>query len=94
VPTAMDDKHQRIYDKLVKLEGADFDKEYMRAMATDHDDTVKLFKNQSQNGSDPQLKSFAMKTLPIIEKHDDMAHMDENRVGNMPMKQKETLPPK
>jgi putative membrane protein len=80
VPTAMDEKHEKIYDKLVKLEGADFDKEYMRAMANDHDDTVKLFKEQSQNGQDPELKSFAMKTLPIIEKHDDMAHMDRNQV--------------
>ena len=65
VPTTLDAKHQKVYDKLAKLDGADFDKEYMRAMAMDHDDTVKLFKEQSQNGQDPELKSFAMKTLPI-----------------------------
>jgi putative membrane protein len=76
VPVAMDQTHQQIYDKLVKLDGTNFDKEYMRAMATDHDDTVKLFKEQSQNGQDPELKSFAMKTLPTLQKHDDMAHMD------------------
>jgi len=80
VPTTLDEKHQKVYDKLVKLNGSDFDKEYMRTMATDHDDTVKLFKDQSQNGQDPELKSFAMKTLPILEKHDDMAHMDRNQV--------------
>jgi putative membrane protein len=80
VPTALDEKHQKAYDKLTKLTGADFDKEYMATMAMDHDDTVKLFKEQSQNGQDPELKSFAMKTLPILEKHDDMAHMDRNQV--------------
>jgi putative membrane protein len=80
LPTAMDDKHQKVYDKLVKLNGADFDKAYMQAMATDHDDAVKLFKEQSKNGKDPELKSFAMKTLPTIEKHDDMARMDRNQV--------------
>jgi putative membrane protein len=80
VPTALDAKHQKVYDKLVKLEGANFDKEYMRAMAMDHDDAVKLYKDQSQNGQDPELKSFAMKTLPTIEKHDDMARMDRNQV--------------
>ena len=26
LPTAMDEKHQKVYDKLVKLSGADFDK--------------------------------------------------------------------
>lgn len=91
VPTAMDDKHQKIYDKLVKLEGASFDKEYMRAMAGDHDDAVKLFKDQSERGQDPELKSFAMKTLPTIEKHDDMAHMDQSQ---MTAPTNEKLPPK
>ena len=81
VPTAMDEKHQKIYDKLVKLQGADFDKEYMRAMTNDHDETIKLFKEQSKSGRDPELKQFAMKTLPVLEKHDDMAHMDEEQVG-------------
>jgi putative membrane protein len=74
LPAKIDAKHQIVYDKLVKLDGADFDREYMRAMAADHDDAVKLFKEQSESGKDPELKSFAMKTLPVIEKHDDMAH--------------------
>jgi putative membrane protein len=76
LPAKLDANHQMVYDKLVKLDGADFDKEYMHAMAADHDDAVKLFKEQSESGQDPELKSFAMKTLPVIEKHDDMAHMD------------------
>src|SRR5207248_1514474 len=80
LPTKIDATHQVVYDKLVKLEGAAFDKEYMHAMAADHDDAVKLFKEQSRSGTDPELKSFAMKTLPIIEKHDDMAHMDSDLV--------------
>lgn len=96
VPATMDDKHQKIYDKLVKLQGTDFDKEYMHAMANDHVDTIKLFKDQSENGQDPELKSFAMKTLPTLQKHDDMVKMDEQQMGNMPMKEKmkDTLPPK
>ena len=80
VPSAMDDKHQKVYDQLQKLSGPAFDKAYMRAMASDHDEAVKLFKQQSQSGQDPELKSFAMKTLPVLEKHDDMAHMDKNQL--------------
>jgi putative membrane protein len=86
VPAKLDVEHQKIYDRLVKLDGTEFDHEYMRAMAMDHDDATKLFKDQSQNGTDPELKSFAMKTLPIIEKHDDMAHMDQKQMGNTPSK--------
>ncbi len=92
VPTTMDDKHQKIYDRLAKMQGSDFDKEYMKTMATDHDDTVKLFKDQSQNGQDPELKSFAMKTLPVLEKHDSMVKHDERQMGNMPMRNDTTMP--
>ncbi len=95
VPAKLDEKHQAEYDKLAKLNGADFDKEYMRAMAEDHDDTIKLFKEQAQNGQNPELKSFAMKTLPTLQKHDDMVKMDEKQMGNMPgEKMKNTMPPK
>lgn len=85
LPAALDDKHQKIYDELTRLEGADFDKEYMRAMTEDHDETVKLFKTEMKDGRDAQLKSFAMKTLPVIEKHDDMAHMDKEHGSKMKM---------
>jgi putative membrane protein len=36
----IDDKHQNLMDKLSKMNGADFDKEYMSAMVDDHQDAV------------------------------------------------------
>jgi putative membrane protein len=89
LPTKLDEQHQKIYDQLATLSGASFDKEYMRVMAADHDDATKLFKEQAQRGQDPELKSFAMKTLPTIQKHDDMAHMDQSQMGAQPV----TVPP-
>lgn len=83
LPSALDDKHEQAYARLAKLDGSDFDKEYMKVMTEDHDDTVKLFKDESKNGRDPELKSFAMKTLPTLEKHDNMAHMDNERMEKM-----------
>jgi putative membrane protein len=40
VDAKVDDKHQKLMDKLVKLNGADFDKEFMSAMIDDHQDAV------------------------------------------------------
>ena len=37
VPTALDDKHRDLRDKLAKLQGADFDREYMNAMVEGHE---------------------------------------------------------
>ena len=50
----------------------------MKAMTEDHDDTVKLFKDEMNNGKDEDAQvSSALRTLPIIEKHDNMAHHDD-----------------
>jgi putative membrane protein len=84
LPQKLDGKQQAAYDKLSKLSGADFDREYMKAMTADHDATVVKFKNESLYGQDPELKSFAMKTLPVIEKHDSMAHSDAEKVKAEP----------
>ncbi len=40
LPTALDDKHNDLHDKLAKLNGADFDKEYMKAMVDGHEAVV------------------------------------------------------
>ena len=37
----IDDKHKDLMDKLSKLRGADFDREYMNAMVDDHESAVK-----------------------------------------------------
>jgi len=38
VPSQLDDKHNKVRDKLSKLQGADFDREYMDAMVDGHQD--------------------------------------------------------
>src|SRR6266705_5310978 len=37
----IDDKHQKLMDKLSELNGTEFDKEYMSAMVDDHEDAVR-----------------------------------------------------
>jgi putative membrane protein len=39
-PTALDDKHRDLRDKLAKLQGAEFDREYMSAMVDGHEDVA------------------------------------------------------
>ena len=39
-PAQLDDKHRDLRDKLAKLSGADFDREYINAMVDDHNDTL------------------------------------------------------
>ena len=69
VPDSIDSKHQARIDKLSKLSGADFDKAYIKDQLKDHQEDVRAFEREAQNGSDPGVKQFASKTLPTLQEH-------------------------
>ncbi|HLN75351.1 MAG TPA: DUF4142 domain-containing protein [Prolixibacteraceae bacterium] len=73
IPATMDDKHHDKMTDIQKKTGADFDKDYMSEMVDDHDKDVDKFKKFAENGTDPELKSFAGKILPILLMHQDSA---------------------
>ena len=64
--------HKKIIDNISKLSGVEFDKAYMQQMVTDHEKTVKLFEEGSEN-RDNAVQSYAGKTLPTIQMHLDSA---------------------
>lgn len=69
LPTDISDEQKSTMDKLAKLSGADFDKEYVKAMIEDHEKDVKEFRTQSESGTDADIKAFAARTLPTLESH-------------------------
>ena len=69
IKKTLDDKHQKIIDKLQKVASKDFDKEYVDEQNDAHKDAVKLFKDYSESGDDNTLKDFATKNLPTLEDH-------------------------
>ena len=72
-PQQLDQKHKQMVDRLSKMRGAEFDRTYMREMVEDHNKDMKAFRQAAQNVSDPDLKAFAQKTLPVLEQHQQMA---------------------
>lgn len=67
VPSALDSSRQTILDKLTKLQGADFDKEYRDTQARVQAEALSLFERYSKGGDHPDLKLFAAKRLPNLE---------------------------
>jgi len=80
LPTSLNAKDQALNDRLSKLQGADFDREYMKAMVSDHRTDVNEFRKESRSGSDPDIKAFAAKTLPTLENHLKMAESTDAKV--------------
>jgi putative membrane protein len=58
--------------KTMKLNDANFDKEYIDAMVKDHQEDLAAFQAEAKNGSDADVKAFASKTSAVIKKHLDM----------------------
>jgi putative membrane protein len=81
LPTKLDQKHQATRDRLAKLSGAAFDREYMRDMVMDHQQDVAAFTRESKTGKDPDLKAWAGKTLPTLQDHLKMAKDTASKVG-------------
>ena len=77
LPTEMDKSTQHEYDKLSKLSGADFDREYMKHMVSDHKKDISEFKSEANKAKDADLKQFASSTLPTLEEHLNLANAAE-----------------
>jgi putative membrane protein len=73
LPKGMDDEHQKCFDKLKKLSGAEFDREYMEAMVKDHEKAVEAFEKESKDGKDEAMKRWATQLTPIMKRHLEMA---------------------
>ena len=84
-PHALKPQDQQTYDKLSKLSGEQFDRQYMETMVEDHTKDVAEFKKASQSASDPDVKEFATSTLPTLQKHlDDAKDIHGKVMGHGP----------
>jgi putative membrane protein len=45
------------------------DSDYISSQIKAHRDAIQLFKNESQNGQNPQVRAFARQTLPTLQHH-------------------------
>jgi putative membrane protein len=66
------DKKKHLTD-MAKMKGKSFDNHFITMMNADHKKDVELFEKQANSGTDPELKAFAAKTLPVLKMHLDSA---------------------
>jgi putative membrane protein len=70
---SLDKKMQDHMTSMQKMTGKAFDKHYMGMMVDDHVKDVKEFEKASTSAKDPDLRAWAAKTLPVLQKHLDSA---------------------
>ena len=78
LPTQPASEHKSALDHLKSLQGAEFDKAFTQHAIQDHQKDIQKFQKASQQLQDSELKSFASKTLPVLQQHLQMAKQAES----------------
>jgi putative membrane protein len=66
-PNSPNAKQQAMHEKLEKLSGSTFDKEFKQAMVKDHQEDIAKYRREAK--SKGPLAQFAQETIPTLEKH-------------------------
>jgi putative membrane protein len=69
LPSGPGAEEKGMSDRLGKLQGAAFDRAYMRMMVSDHKKDIAEFQREANRGQDADLKTWAAKTLPTLQEH-------------------------
>jgi putative membrane protein len=81
LPEGLPDDATALQSKLSSATGKALDKDYMDSMVDDHKKDVSEFQDASQNAKDPDVKQFAAKTLPTLQKHLEKAQQIDSKMG-------------
>ena len=82
VTAPKDNSDTELLDSLRGLKGKEFDRAYISKLGVKgHEEAVAAFKKEIESGQNADLKKFAQKELPVIEKHYQMAESLAKRKG-------------
>jgi putative membrane protein len=73
-PSGPDADHQKEWNKLNGLSGADFDKEYMAQMVTDHAKALTAFTTEAKDTKDVKFRGAVIKGKTAVAAHKNMAY--------------------
>lgn len=68
-PGELDTRHRTMLDHLASAPDDSFDSTYLDQQALAHEETISLMRHYGHNGDNAQLRSLALGTLPVVERH-------------------------
>lgn len=82
VPEQLDAEHAEKLRRLQAASGAEFDRTYVEQQVQAHEQSVTLFRDYSQSGDNAELRSFATRTLPVLQQHKTQIDRLERELGS------------
>jgi putative membrane protein len=62
-------EQQQMRQKLERLSGRQFDREYTQGMVMDHEKTIPVFEREARDGQNPMIKDYAQNLIPVLQQH-------------------------
>jgi putative membrane protein len=81
LPDSMNAKDKALDKRLEKLSGTRFDRQYIQAMISGHEQAVAAFRKESKMAKNADVRDFAAKTLPTLEEHLKAARDANMKIG-------------
>lgn len=75
IPKGINVSHDKPMEQLMHLKGKAFDRSFVRHEIQDHQKTIAAFEREAKQGQNPDLMSYAQQSLPVLQKHLQMAQM-------------------
>jgi putative membrane protein len=69
VPSGVKPDDMAAYNMATSMSGADFDKDFAKAMVDGHQKAIAMFKQEIDSGDPAQVTDFAKQTLPTLQMH-------------------------
>lgn len=69
LPGALSEDKQKKYNELNGKQADEFDREYISFMIKDHEEDIEEFREQANEGKDPDLRKWAASEIPTLEHH-------------------------
>jgi predicted outer membrane protein len=73
LPEELTAEHRAVYEDISGMSGRDFDKAYMNHNVLVHEVDVAQTRAQAEQGTAPDIRAFAARTLPVLSMHLQMA---------------------
>lgn len=69
IPKGINTAKDATITQLVRMKGASFDRQFAQDEIASHRRAIAAFKREAEHGQDADVKAYANKMLPILEKH-------------------------
>jgi putative membrane protein len=85
LPASLDVTRQTQIEVLNRLNGQEFETEYLNQQKAGHRQALDMLKSYAGGGDTAELRQFAQATIPAVQKHSDW--LDTNAPGTSPMRE-------